>query len=76
MPADFLSRATDAAPGDFDNQRPWELCTTIAGAQVKPLEHYIQLLAKVAGRDGNLLLNMALELDTPAAAILPVRVAD
>ena len=65
MPPDFLSRETDAALGDFDNQRPWELCTTIAGAwgyqggaQVKTLKHYIQLLAKVAGRDGNLLLNV------------------
>jgi len=65
MPADFHSRETDNALGDFDNQHPWELCTTLAGAwgyqkgaQPKPLKHYIQLLAKVAGRDGNLLLNV------------------
>jgi alpha-L-fucosidase len=65
MPEDFHSREGDGALGDFDNQHPWELCTTIAGAwgyqpnmQPKPLKHYIQLLAKVAGRDGNLLLNV------------------
>jgi alpha-L-fucosidase len=65
MPEDFHSRETDNALGDFDDQHPWELCTTIAGAwgyqpnmQPKPLKHYIQLLAKVAGRDGNLLLNV------------------
>ncbi|KQV90226.1 hypothetical protein ASD15_23165 [Massilia sp. Root351] len=32
MPEDFASREGDGALGDFDNQRPWELCTTIAGA--------------------------------------------
>ena len=65
MKEDFHSREGDGALGDFDNQHPWELCTTIAGAwgyqpnmQPKPLKHYIQLLAKVAGRDGNLLLNV------------------
>ena len=65
MQEDFHSREGDGALGDFDNQHPWELCTTIAGAwgyqpnmQPKPLKHYIQLLAKVAGRDGNLLLNV------------------
>jgi alpha-L-fucosidase len=65
MPEDFHSREGDGALGEFDNQHPWELCTTIAGAwgyqpnaQVKPLKHYIQLLANVAGRDGNLLLNV------------------
>ncbi|MRV72616.1 glycoside hydrolase family 29 [Duganella sp. FT92W] len=65
MPEDFHTREGDGALGDFDNQQPWELATTMAGAwgyqadaQVKPLKHYIQLLAKVAGRDGNLLLNV------------------
>jgi alpha-L-fucosidase len=65
MQEDFHAREGDGALGDFDNQHPWELCTTIAGAwgyqpnmQPKPLKHYIQLLAKVAGRDGNLLLNV------------------
>jgi alpha-L-fucosidase len=65
MQEDFHSREGDGALGGFDNQHPWELCTTIAGAwgyqpnmQPKPLKHYIQLLAKVAGRDGNLLLNV------------------
>ncbi|HWW73126.1 MAG TPA: alpha-L-fucosidase, partial [Duganella sp.] len=59
MPEDFRSREGDAALGEFDSEHPWELCTTIAGAwgyqpgaQPKPLKHYIQLLAKVAGRDG------------------------
>ena len=79
MPEDFRSRETDAALGDFDNQHPWELCTTIAGAwgyqkdaQVKPLKHYIQLLAKVAGRDGNLLLNVG---PAPDGRIDPPQVA-
>jgi alpha-L-fucosidase len=65
MPEDFHSREGDGAVGDFDNQHPWELCTTLAGAwgyqpnkSPKPLKDCIQLLAKVAGRDGNLLLNV------------------
>ncbi len=65
MPEDFHSREGDGALGDYDDQHPWELCTTIAGAwgyqpnmKPKPLKHYIQLLANVAGRDGNLLLNV------------------
>ena len=65
MPEDFHSREGDAALGNFDNQHPWELCTTLAGAwgyepnkSPKPLKDCIQLLAKVAGRDGNLLLNV------------------
>lgn len=65
-PADFRSREGDAALGDFDNQHPWELCTTItegawgyqADAKVKPLAHLIQLLAGTVGRDGNMLLNV------------------
>jgi alpha-L-fucosidase len=65
MPEEFHSREGDAALGAFDDKHPWELCTTIAGAwgyqpnmKPKPLKHYIQLLASVAGRDGNLLLNV------------------
>jgi len=65
MLADFRSREGYGALGDFDNQHPWELCVTIAGAwgyqpnlKPKPLKEYIQLLAKVAGRDGNLLMNV------------------
>ncbi len=65
MPEDFHSREGDRALGDFDADHPWELCTTLAGAwgwqpdkPVKPLKDCIQLLAKVAGRDGNLLLNV------------------
>lgn len=65
MPEDFHSREGDGALGNFDNQHPWELCTTLAGAwgyqagkSPKSLKDCIQLLAKVAGRDGNLLLNV------------------
>ncbi len=65
MREDFRSREGEGALGDFDNQHPWELCTTIAGAWgyqpdklPKPLDHYIRLLVNVAGRDGNLLLNV------------------
>jgi alpha-L-fucosidase len=65
MPEDFHSREGDGALGDFDNKHPWELCTTLAGAwgyqpnqTPKSLKHCIQLLAKAAGRDGNLLLNV------------------
>lgn len=65
MPEDFHSREADRELGDFDNQHPWELCTTLAGAwgyqpnkSPKPLKDCIQLLAKVAGRDGNLLINV------------------
>ena len=65
-PADFLTREGDGAMGDFDNQRPWELCTTITegawgyqpGAKVKPLSKLIGLLVGAAGRDGNMLLNV------------------
>lgn len=65
-PADFLTREGDAALGGFDNQHPWELCTTITEgawgyqprAKVKPLAHLIAMLAGAAGRDGNLLLNV------------------
>jgi alpha-L-fucosidase len=70
MKEDFHSREGDGALGDYDDQHPWELCTTIAGAwgyqpdmQPKPLKHYIQLLANVAGRDGNLLLNVGPDPD-------------
>jgi alpha-L-fucosidase len=65
MPEDFHSRESDSALGDFDSEHPWELCTTLAGAwgyqanaHVKSLKDCVQLLVKVAGRDGNLLLNV------------------
>jgi alpha-L-fucosidase len=65
MPEDFHSREGDGALGNFDAEHPWELCTTLAGAwgyqpnkSPKPLKDCIQLLARVAGRDGNLLLNV------------------
>ena len=65
MPEDFRSREGYGALGNFDDQHPWELCVPMAGAwgyqpnmKPKPLEEYIQLLAKVAGRDGNLLMNV------------------
>jgi len=81
MPEDFHSREGDGALGDFDNQHPWELCTTLAGAwgyqpnmRPKPLEHYIRLLVNVVGRDGNLLLNVGPgpdgRIDAPQAARL------
>jgi alpha-L-fucosidase len=65
-PADFRSREGDSAMGDFDNQHPWELCTTITegawgyqpNARVKPLAQLLRLLAGAAGRDGNMLLNV------------------
>ncbi len=70
MQYDFHSREGEWSLGNFDNQRPWELCTTIAGAWgyepnklPKPLSHYIQLLVNVVGRDGNLLLNVGPQPD-------------
>jgi alpha-L-fucosidase len=65
-PADFRSREGDGALGGFDNQHPWELCTTItegawgyqAGAKVKPLSQLLGTLVGAAGRDGNMLLNV------------------
>ena len=64
MPEDFHSREGWGALGNFDNQKPWELCVPIAGAwgyqpnlKPRPLKDYVQLLVEVAGRDGNLLLN-------------------
>jgi alpha-L-fucosidase len=65
MPEDFHSREGDGALGNFDADKPWELCTTLAGAwgyepnkTPKSLKSCVQLLAKVAGHDGNLLLNV------------------
>lgn len=70
MQEDFHSREGDASLGEFDNRKPWELCTTIAGAwgyqpgmMPRPLEHYIRLLVNVVGRDGNLLLNVGPDPD-------------
>ena len=65
MTEDFHAREGDGALGNFNNTHPWELCTTLAGAwgyqpdkTPKSLKDCVQLLAKVAGRDGNLLLNV------------------
>lgn len=66
-PADFRSREGDAKLGDFDNQHPWELCTTITqgawgyqpNAKVKPLAQLLHLLVGAVGRDGNFLLNVS-----------------
>ncbi len=81
-PADFRSREGDGALGDFDNQHPWELCTTITdgawgyipGAKVKPLAQLLHLLVGAAGRDGNMLLNVGPRpdgvIDPPQAARL------
>jgi alpha-L-fucosidase len=78
MAEDFHSREGYGALGDFDNQHPWELCVPMAGAwgyqpdkPPKPLKDYIQLLARVAGRDGNLLMNVGPDangrIDAPQA---------
>lgn len=65
-PADFLSREGDGAMGNFDNQHPWELCTTLTigawgyqpDAKIKSRDAVIRLLVGAVGRDGNLLLNV------------------
>lgn len=65
-PADFRSREGDHAMGDFDNQHPWELCTTLTygawgyepDAKIKPLDYIVRLLVGAVGRDGNFLLNV------------------
>ncbi len=65
-PADFRSREGDDALGDFDNQHPWELCTTIqAGGwgyqsdnKVKPFAQLLRVLVSAVGRDGNVLINV------------------
>lgn len=68
MPEDFYSR--EHAMGEFDNRRPWEYCTTLAGAwgyqpnqSPRPLKECIHLLANTAGRDGNFLLNVGPQPD-------------
>lgn len=66
MPEDFHSREGDGALGGFDAQHPWELCSTIVqgawgwqpNVPIKSLTHLVQMLVKVAGRDGNFLLNI------------------
>lgn len=70
MPEDFHPREGDGALGGFDDQKPWELCTTIAGAwgyqagkKPKSTQQVVQQLAKVVGRDGNLLMNVGPKAD-------------
>lgn len=81
VPPDFTAREGWGALGDFDNRHPWELCVPLAGAWgyqpnklPRPLKDYIQLLASVAGRDGNLLLNIGPDrngrVDPPQAECL------
>jgi alpha-L-fucosidase len=65
-PADFRSREGDRAMGNFENQHPWELCTTLTdgawgyqlNARIKSLSEVLHLLVGAVGRDGNLLLNV------------------
>ena len=52
--------------GGFDNERAWESCITICqqwswkpNDRLKSLKECIQMLAKTAGRGGNLLLNIS-----------------
>ena len=74
MPEDFHSREGEGRLGNFDAQRPWELCVTIAGAwsyppnkPPKPLKDYIQLPAELGGSDGKLLLNVGPARSIPGA---------
>lgn len=83
MPEDFHSREGDGALGDFDNAHPWELCTTLAGAwgyqentHPKSLADCIRLLVNVAGRDGNLLLNVGPKPDGSIETAQAVRLRE
>jgi len=51
--------------GGYDDQRPWESCMTLGsqwswkpGDQIKSISECVQILARCAGGDGNLLLNV------------------
>jgi len=75
-PGDFETR--EFQDGDMQTARPWERCTTLAGgwgwspnAKMRSREDCIQQLARIAGRDGNLLLNVG---PTPAGVIEPRQV--
>jgi alpha-L-fucosidase len=64
--------------GDFQNNRPWETCMTIANQwawkpndEVKSLEQCIQGLVRSAGGDGNLLFNVG---PKPDGQIEPLQV--
>ncbi|GGH03284.1 alpha-L-fucosidase [Silvibacterium dinghuense] len=68
VPPDYFSR--EWITGDFDNQTPWEACYPLAGSwgyagdtEPMSLREAIQLLANVAGRDGNLLFNIGPRAD-------------
>ena len=65
---DYYSR--EWITGDFDRSTPWEACYPLAGSwgyagdtEPMTLGEAIQLLANVAGRDGNLLLNIGPRAD-------------
>ncbi len=51
--------------GRFERERPWETCATISsgwswhpGKKARSLESLLGMLVKIAGRDGNFLLNV------------------
>lgn len=64
-PADWHDREGVNRLGDYDDETPWELCFTLAGAwgyqpNAKPrsLAELISLITRVATRDGNTLINV------------------
>ena len=68
LPGDYYS--PEQVIGAYDDQRPWETCMTIGDQWAyKPDDHYksatqcIRTLARCAGGDGNLLLNIGPEPD-------------
>lgn len=63
LPGDFST--PEQRIGAFDRQRPWETCMTICrqwswkpGDSLKSLKQIVDALVRVAGGDGNLLLNV------------------
>jgi len=75
---DFSSR--EKALGDFDNQRAWEKCATLAGGwgymsartDPMPLKKILNQLSNIVCRDGNYLLNVG---PRPDGQIEPSQVA-
>lgn len=78
--ADFETREGEKRLVDYNDQTPWELCTTLAGGwgympgRTTPmsLEKCVRLLVNTVGRDGNLLLNVG---PRPDGEIEPEQVA-